>query len=116
MKEFTFTAYCRYGKGNSGESWIDVELTDEEAERLIKYGTQVEIYYNEFSNCKELKDLYQKIYKLAIDQMTEEMKDFGDLDEKYANNPNWKIDELYPCGVHFPFEFEDMLIEKDEDE
>jgi hypothetical protein len=43
--------------------------------------------------------------------MTEEMRDFGDLEEKYANDPNWKIDDLYPCGVNFPVEFEDMLVD-----
>lgn len=112
MKEFTFTAYCTFGKGDSGESWIDVELTDEEAERLIKYGTQAEIYYNEFSRCEELKDIYDKIYAIAVNQMTEEMRDFGDLEDKYANNPNWKVDDLYHCGVCFPSEFEDMLIEE----
>ena len=111
MKEFTFTAYCTFGKGDSGESWIDVELTDEEAESLEKYGTQPDIYYNGFSQCKELEDLYKKLYNLAVDQMTEEMRDFGDLEEKYANDPNWKVDDLYPCGVNFPTEFEDMLLE-----
>lgn len=113
MKEFTFTAYCRFGKGDSGESFLDVELTDEEAEKLVYYGTQTDIYYNGFSCCEELKDLYTKLYNLAVDQMTEEMRDYGDLDEKYANNPNWRIDDLYPCGVNFPFEFEDMLPEED---
>lgn len=115
MKEFTFTAYCTFGKGDSGESWIDVELTDEEAERLIKYGTQAEIYYNGFSKCKELKDLYNKIYNHAVEQMTEEMRDFGDLEEKYANDPNWKVNDLYPCGVNFPWEFEGMLVEEDDE-
>lgn len=111
MKEYTFIAYCTFGKGDSGESWIDVELTDEEAERLEKYGTQPDIYYNGFSRCKELEDLYDKIYALAVDQMTEEMRDFGDLEEKYANDPNFKVDDLYPCGVNFPIEFEEMLVE-----
>jgi hypothetical protein len=111
MKEYTFTAYCTFGKGDSGESWIDVELTDEEAERLIKYGTQPDIYYNEFYRCKELQDLYNKIYDIAIKQMTEEIRDFGDLEEKYASDPNFKVDDLYPCGVNFPFEFEELLIE-----
>jgi hypothetical protein len=113
MKEFTFTAYCTFGKGDSGESWVDVELTDDEAERLEKYGTQPDIYYNEFYRCEELKDLYNKIYDIAIDQMTEEMRDFGDLKEKYANDPNFKVDDLYPCGVNFPLKFEDMLVEDD---
>ena len=111
MKEYTFIAYCSFGKGDSGESWVDVELTDEEHDSLLKFGTQPEIYYNGFSQCKELTDLYNKIYNIAIKQMTEEMRDFGDLEEKYANDPNWKVDDLYPCGVNFPFEFEEMLSE-----
>ena len=111
MKEFTFTAWCRYGKGDSGESWVDVELTDEEAESLIKYGTQAEIYFNEFSECEELKDIYKKVYDIAVKQMTEEIKEFGDLDG--ADDPNWKVSDTYQCGVNFPSEFEDMLIEEE---
>lgn len=111
MKEFTFAAWCRYGKGDSGESWVDVELTDEEAELLIKYGTQAEIYYNEFSECAELKDLYEKIYAIAVKQMTEEIKEFGDLDG--TDDPDWKVDDVYQCGVNFPSEFEDMLTEEE---
>lgn len=114
MKEYTFTAYCTFGKGDSGESWIDVELTDDEAERLEKYGTQPDIYYNEFYRCEELKDLYNKIYALAVDQMTEELRDFGDLEAKYANDPNFKVDDLYPCGVNFPTKFEELFPEEEE--
>lgn len=113
MKEFTFTAYCTFGKGDSGETEVEVELTDEEAERLIRFGTQPDIYYDGFSRCKELEDLYQKIYAIAVDQMTEEMRDFGNLEEKYANDPNWKVDDLYPCGVNFPFEFEKLFSEEE---
>lgn len=113
MKEFTFSVYCRYGKGDSGESWIDVELTDEEAETLIKYGTQADTYYNGFDTCEELKELYDKIYALAVKQMTDELREFGDLDDEYADNPNWKADSIYPCGVSFPEEFEDMLTEEE---
>ena len=74
MKEYTFVAYCTFGKGDSGESWVDVELTDEESDMLIKYGTQTDIYYNGFFHCTELKELYDKIYDISIHQMTEEMK------------------------------------------
>lgn len=112
MKEYTFIAYCTFGKGDSGESWVDVELTDEEFERLKKFGTQPDIYYNGFSRCKELADLYNRIYNIAVEQMTEEMRDFGNLEEKYANDPNWKVDDLYPCGVNFPREFEDLIEEQ----
>lgn len=109
MKEYTFTAYCTFGKGDSGETEIEVVLTDEEAERLVKFGTQPDIYYNGFYLCKELKDLYSKIYNLAVDQMTEEMRDFGD--EDHSDDPNWKVDDTYACGVNFPAEFEDLFEE-----
>lgn len=112
MKDFAFIAWCRFGRGDSGETEVEIELTDEEAERLITYGTKADIYYNDFSKCKELKDIYKKVYSIAIDQMTEEMRDFGDLDEDELNNPNWKVDDSYACGVNFPREFEDMLIEE----
>lgn len=108
MKEFTFIAYCTFGRGDSGESWIDVELTDEEAERLVKFGTQPDIYYNGFSRCKELEALYQKVYAIAVDQMTEEMRDFGDE----VHSDDWQVDDNYACGVNFPKEFEDMLVEE----
>lgn len=109
MKEYTFIACCTFGKGDSGESYVDVELTDEEYDRLIKYGTQPDIYYNGFSRCKDLADLYKRIYDIAIDQMTEEMRDFGDLEEKYASDPDWKVSDIYSCGVNFPFEFEELF-------
>lgn len=107
MREFTFTAYCNFGKGDSGESWIDVELTDEEAARLVKYGAQTETYFKGFSECKELKDLYQKIYAIAVDQITDELRDLGGIEG--ANDPDWKANDTYPCGVNFPLEFEELL-------
>lgn len=108
MKKYTFIAYCTFGKGDSGETEVEVDLTDEEAERLLKFGTQTDIYYDGFSRCEELRDLYQRIYSIAVDQMTEETRDFGD--EEFADDPNWQVDDTYACGVNFPREFEDMLM------
>ena len=109
MKAFTFVAWCRFGKGDSGETEVEVELTDDESERLEHYGKQADIYYDGFNNCEPLKDLYKKIYSIAVKQMTEEMIDFGN--EDHSDNPKWQVDDDYACGVNFPYEFEDMLIE-----
>lgn len=114
MKEFTFIAYCSFGKGDSGETHVDVELTEEEAKKLIKYGTDPEIYYNDFINCAELKEIYDKVYEIAIEQITDELRDTDWLDDKYKNDPKWRADNLYFCGVNFPNEFEDMLVEEEE--
>ena len=109
MRDFTFVAWCSYGRGDSGESWVDVVLTDEEAERLIHFGTQPDIYWNGFNRCKELADLYKKIYAIAVAQMTEEVRDGGWLTDECADDPEWKIDDRYPCGVNFPQEFSKLL-------
>lgn len=111
MKDFTFIAWCRFGKGDSGETEVEVELNDAESERLLSYGTKADIFYDGFSECKELEDIYKKVYSIAIKQMTEEMRDYGELDEEELNNPNWEIDDSYACGVNFPTEFEDLLID-----
>ena len=116
MKEFTFIAYCSFGKGDSGESYVDVELTEKEAKKLLAYGTDPDIYYNDFEKCEELKDIYNKVYEIAIVQITNELRDTDWLEDKYKNDPNWRADDIYRCGVNFPYEFGDMLEEEDEDE
>jgi hypothetical protein len=110
MKEYTFIAYCTFGRGDSGETEVEVELTDEEAERLEYYGKKADIYYDGFRTCEPLRDIYKKIYTIAIEQMTEEMIDFGT--EDHSDNPNWKVDDDYACGVNFPKEFEELLEDK----
>lgn len=116
MKEFTFPIFCSFGKGDSGESWLDVELTDEEAEQLIKYGTQPDIFYGGFSDCEELSKLYDKIYKLAVEQITCELQDADWLDEEDEVDEDWQADQMYACSVDFPEEFEEMFEDEDEDE
>lgn len=115
MREFTFIAYCTFGRGDSGETYVDVNLTEKEAKKLIKYGTKPEIYYDEFSSCVELQDIYNKVYSIAVDQITDELKETDWLDEKYKDNPNWRADHIYSIGVNFPNEFEDMLEEEGEE-
>lgn len=117
METITFLAYCTYGKGDSGESEVEVELTDEEYERVMALGTKADVFYDGFSRCEELKDIYDKVYAIAVEQMTDEIRFYGDFDEdeyKKISDPNWKVDDMYACGVNFPWEFEDMIDEEDE--
>ena len=110
MKEFAFPAWCRFGRCYSGETEVEVELTDEEAAKLEYYGKQADIYWDGFAECEPLQSIYEKVYALAVEQMTEEIRDFGDDDN--SDGPNWVVDDTYACGVEFPAEFEDMLIEE----
>ena len=118
MKEFIFPAWCKSGKFCSGETLVEVNLTDDEAERLIKFGTDPKILhsYRGFYNCRDLNDIYDKVYKIAVVQITDEQKAWmSEDDEEEAeilNNPNWRADDLYEVGVEFPREFEKMLKNK----
>lgn len=58
MREFTFPAWCSYGKGDNGESEITINLNDENAELLVKYASDPDVYYKGFDACLELSPLY----------------------------------------------------------
>ena len=103
MKEFTFPAWCSYG---TEYSEVCVELTNEEAKLLEQYGRQEDVYAEGFENCEPLKDIYDKGYAIAVEQMTEEIREFGDDD--HTEDPDWKVNHTYSCGVEFPEEFEDV--------
>lgn len=115
MKEFIFPAWCKSGKFCSGETLVEVSLTDEEAERLVKYGTDPQVLYSYrgFYNCGALHDIYDKVYKIAVVQITQELIEWMDEDDedeaKILNDPNWRADDLYEVGVGFPREFEKLV-------
>ena len=115
MRDFIFPAWCKSGKFCSGETMVEVSLTDEEAERLVKFGTDPEVLYSYrgFYNCRALND---KVYKIAVVQITQEQKEWmSEDDEEEAeilNDPNWRADDLYEVGVEFPRDFEKLLKNK----
>jgi hypothetical protein len=118
MKEFTFPAWCKSGKFCSGATTVEVSLTEEEAERLVKFGTNPDIFYSYkgFYNCRDVNDIYDKVYEIAVDQITAELKEWMDEDDEeeveILNDPNWRADDLYEVGVEFPRDFEKMIKNK----
>lgn len=108
MKNYTFSATTDLG--GDGETFFDVELTDQESALLEEYGKKSSVYYDGFSECKELKELYSRVYKIAVDILTEELRDYEEFedDEEYDD---WQADDTYSVDVLFPKEFEDMLLE-----
>ena len=104
MKDFTFIAWCSYG---TEETEVEVSLSDKDARKLERYGRQPEIYADGFANCEDLEDIYNKVYAIAVEQMTEEIREYGD--EDHGDDPDWQVDNTYECGVEFPLEFEASL-------
>jgi hypothetical protein len=115
MKQFTFPATCEFGPGDFGETWVCVDLTDDEAERLEKYGRNPEVFERGFGRCAEIRDIYCKVYKVANLQITEEAID-GDMapaeyyealedEEIDFDITAWRADQTYGVSVGFPEEF-----------
>lgn len=111
MQEYCFIGCTTYSDETTE---VLVELTDEESERLEEYGKKASVFYDGFENCEELTEIYEKIYKVAVQQMTEEVREYGEDDN--CEDPDWKIDDTYACWVNFPSEWEEELEEDEEDE
>ena len=67
MKTYEF--YATTDLGGDGETYFDVELTDEESALLEKYGKKSSVYYD-FCGCEELSEIYNKVYEEAVQVLT----------------------------------------------
>lgn len=108
MKKYTFSATTDLG--GDGETYFDVELTEEASALLEEYGKQSSVYYDGFSECKELEELYNRVYKLAVAILTEELREYEEFEDD-EESEDWQADDTYAVEVLFPSEFEDMLVE-----
>ena len=103
MAIIEFGAWCSFGKNDNGETVVAAELTNEEIVRLREAAK--EWYWDDFDECDEVHDIYEKVYALAVDQITSELREnqpgFG---EQLGENE--KADSIYYIGVAWPEEME----------
>ena len=103
----TFDYWLSYGKGDSGEGYIEMEITEEEYERLrkafIKFG-------EEFDECEMVADIYDRVWDLANEDATSTLVAEGLLEE------GTKASERYPIGVCYPFSYDDFDDDEFEDD
>lgn len=125
MKTLTFGCVMHYGKLDASDWEEDFELTDEEYDRLVEAMKKcIEEGKEDFFGCKEIEDIYYKIYDQVVDIATDNMREFEpELIEDYlaeeedANEEDFRADEIYPIDVHFPRElFDEMMYGSDEEE
>ena len=102
MKTYEF--YATTDLGGDGETYFDVELTDEESALLEEYGKKSSVYYDGFSECEELSEIYNKVYEEAVQVLTEELIEY----EEDADD-DWRADDTYSIHIHLPIEFEKDL-------
>ncbi len=90
----TFEYSLCFGKGHYGESYIEMELTEEEYERLQEAMESGEDFYE----CESVKDIYDRAYELAEEEATCSLISEGILDT------DRRASEMYPIEVYFPEE------------
>lgn len=93
---------------NDGEWEEDVEVSEEEYERLRQSYKSGKDFYKDES----VRDIYDRVWDIANASATESLIDYNeDIAEKYGNDPNFKASDLY--AIHVQFYFDD---EEEEDE
>lgn len=88
----TFEYWYSFGKGDYGESSIEMEITEEEYERL----QEAEGTGEEFYACKMVEDIYNRAYELAEEDATDTLIEEGILDQ------GRRASEMYPIEVCYP--------------
>ena len=97
MKKYLFPATCDFGVGAYHEPvMVEVSVSDKDAKKLIKYA---ELGEESFSECEALESVYEKVYKRAVKQMTEDFIESGDADN---DDPDWRIDDDYDVEIDYP--------------
>jgi hypothetical protein len=95
------TFNCTLNCGLDGSDWdMDVDVTEEEYERLKK----AEESGKTFWECEEVRDIYMRVYDMANESATEDLKDYDeDFCERYEEDESLKADDLYSVNVHFSY-------------
>ena len=105
MKTYEFSATTDLG--GDGATYFEVELTEEEAALLEKIGREAVSDGYEFNECEDLNDLYSKVYAVAVDVLTEELREYEEFDEDDEEADEWTADMTYSITIHFPDSFEE---------
>ena len=90
----TFEYSLFYGKGHYGEACVEVEISEEEYDRLHAAYESGE----EFEDCEMVNDIYNRVYEVADEEATNDLILEGILEE------GKKASELYPITVYYPEE------------
>lgn len=90
----TFNYSVVFGKGDAADSYIDMEITKKEYARLQEAQESGE----EFEDCELVEDIYDRVYELADEDATQDLRNEGYLDE------DEKASEMYSIVIDYPEE------------
>lgn len=89
-----FCAVCRFGRFDSAETCVEVELTQEEAVRLETQDREAE----SFAECEAVQDIYARAYRAAVAQITEELRESDAMGTAYLDEGQM-ADDVYHVEV-----------------
>lgn len=104
MESYQFNAWVVFGKLDTGETEVWVDLTEEEIARLEKLRKTPYDERDSFDSCEYVSDIYQKVYDAAVEQITCELRENSDPGEY---EEDWKADDTYMVNVDVPWVDED---------
>ena len=87
-----FNYSISFGRGDGADSWVEMEITEEENERLQKAQESGE----DFEDCELVADIYERVYELADEDATQDLRDADYLEEDETAS------ELYSIVVEYP--------------
>lgn len=82
-----------FGKGDYGESYFEMEITEEEYART----QAAEETGEEFEECEDVADIYRRAYELADEHATDNLTADGILEN------GMRAGSAYPITVRYPW-------------
>lgn len=97
----TFNCTMMNGTGDGSDWDIDVDITEEEFERLKKAKESGK----DFDECEDVSDIYNRIYDIANEDATEDLIDNDEeFQEYYEEDETTTASDFYSISVNYPEE------------
>lgn len=88
----TFNYSISFGRGDGADSYVEMEITEEEYERLQEAQESGE----DFEDCELVEDIYERVYELVDEDATQDLIDAEYLEE------DEKASEFYSFAIDYP--------------
>lgn len=96
----TFNCTMMNGTGDGSDWDIDVDIIEEEVERLKKAKESGK----DFCECQDVSDIYDRLYDIANESATEDLIDNDEeFQEYYEEDETTMASDFYSINVEFPY-------------
>ena len=103
FKKLEFVAHTVFGKCDSVDWILNMDVSEEEYERLLEASKK----NDDFFRAKEVRDIYARVYDEAVNRATANfLENDPEMVEDYLEDDQtieeWQADDVYEIGVDFP--------------